>query len=118
MPLVDLPLVKKHLRVTWTDEDTEITLYRDAAEVTVSEYLDRCVLPEGDELPTEEDESYDPHTMNVTPPIVAAILLQTGEFYERRETPEKNEGEAMLSPVVRRLLAPYRVWRSNVESDD
>ncbi|HWJ89089.1 MAG TPA: head-tail connector protein [Pelagibacterium sp.] len=110
MALVDLALAKKHLRVDWDDENGEIAVYLAAAETTVIEYLDRAVLAEGESLPED-----DPHAMVITPPIAAAILLLTGELYERREPPESNAGEAMLSPVVRRLLAPYRVWRTMPE---
>lgn len=112
MALVDTALVKRHLRVTWDDEDTEIEAYRDAAEDVIVQYLDRAVVPEG-QTPTGDGVA-------VTPAIRAAILLQIGELYDRRETPENNAGEAMLSPVVRRLLAPYRVWRTYAEgaSDD
>lgn len=110
MTLVDPELAKKHLRVDWDDEDDEIAVYLAAAESTVVEYLDRVVTAEDASLPED-----DPHAMVITPPIAAAILLLTGELYERREPPEGNTGEAMLSPVVRRLLAPYRVWRPMLE---
>lgn len=105
MPLVELALAKKHLRVDWDDEDGEIAVYLAAAETSVVEYLDR-VVQAAEPLPAN-----DSHAIVITPPIAAAILLVTADLYERREPPEKNEGEAMLSPTVRRLLAPYRVWR-------
>lgn len=104
MALVDLDLVKKHLRVDWDDEDTEIAAYQAAAETIVTEYLDRVVLAAG---PVPED---DPTAMVITPPITAAILLVTNDLFDNR-TPGENDGAAMLSPTVRRLLAPYRVWR-------
>lgn len=104
MALVDTALVKRHLRVTWDDEDTEIEAYRDAAEDVIVQYLDRAVVPAGQ--PASDDAIVLPAAVR------AAILLQTAELYDRRETPESNAGEAMLSPVVRRLLAPYRVWRT------
>ncbi|OAM77702.1 head-tail connector protein [Devosia elaeis] len=104
MALVDLDLVKKHLRVDWDDEDVEIEAYLAAAETIITEYLDRAILPTG---PVPEDN---PTAMIVTPPITAAILLVTNDLFDNR-TPHESDGEAMLSPTVRRLLAPYRVWR-------
>lgn len=116
MTLVDIALVRKHLRVDWSDEDTEIEVYQAAAETIVTEYLDRKVLETEATIPGPEDEGYDATAMLVTPPIVAAILLVTNDLFDMRTTPEKNEGEAVLSPVVRRLLAPYRVWRQFEET--
>lgn len=105
MPLVDIALVKKHLRVDWDDEDVEIAAYHAAAETIVTEYLDRLVQAEGP-LPPDN-----PNAMIVTAPIVAAILLVTADLFDGRNS-EEGDGAAMLSPTVRRLLAPYRVWRT------
>ena len=105
MALVDTTLVKRHLRVTWDDEDTEIEVYRDAAEDVITQYLDRVVYETGGTSPGGD-------AIELPSGVRAAILLMCGEFYERREPPENNAGEAMLSPVIRRLLAPYRVWRT------
>lgn len=111
MPLVDLPLAKKHLRVDADDQDIEIAAYLAAAEVSVTEYLDRTVQAV-EPLPPD-----DPDAIVVEPPIVAAILLLTADLYAAREPPEGASGDAMLPPVVRRLLAPYRVWRRMAEGD-
>ncbi len=104
MALVDLDLVKRHLRVHHDDEDAEIGVYRDAAEIIAVEYLDREVVAAG-ETPSVEDG------IVVTPAITAAILLLVGDMYEVREPDQKQEG-AMLPRAVRALLAPYRVWRT------
>lgn len=110
MALVDTALVKRHLRVDWNDEDAEIEAYRDAAEDVIVQYLDRKVYPVG-------GPSLGGDAIELPPAVRAAILLQTAELFDRRETPEENDGDAMLSPVVRRLLAPYRVWRRCAEED-
>ncbi len=107
MALVDLDLVKRHLRIFHDDEDAEVGIYRDAAETIVVEYLDREVVAAG-ETPATEDG------IVVTPAIVAAILLLVGDMYEVREPDQKQEG-AMLPRAVRALLAPYRVWRTHDE---
>ena len=111
MALVDTALVKRHLRVDWDDEDTEIEAYRDAAEDVIDQYLDRVVYASGGPSPGGD-------AIALPPAVRAAILLQTAELFDRRETPESNDGAAMLSPVVRRLLAPYRVWRACAGEDD
>jgi hypothetical protein len=106
-----MTLIKRHLRVTWDDEDTEIEAYRDAAEDVIVQYLDRVVYETGGTSPGGD-------AIELPAAVRAAILLMCGELYDRRETPENNDGEAMLSPVVRRLLASYRVWRTWEEDDD
>jgi len=111
MALVDTALVKRHLNVTWSDQDAEIEAYRDAAEDVIVQYLDRVVYPVGGTSPGGD-------AIELPPAVRAAILLQAAELFDRRETPERNAGEAMLSPVVRRLLAPYRVWRTWEEDDE
>lgn len=105
MAIVDLETVKKHLRVFHSDEDAEIGLYRDAAESIIAEYLDREVVAAG-ETPTTTDG------IVVTPAIVSAILLLTGDLYEVREPDPKATGDAVLPRAVRMLLAPWRVWRT------
>lgn len=104
MALLDLDVVKGHLRLLHDDEDTMVAVYQAAAEGIVAEYIDRAIVA-GDTEPEGDD-------IAINGPITAAILLVTSDLFERREPPEKNEGEAMLSPVIRRLLAPYRVWRT------
>ncbi|NTA48151.1 phage gp6-like head-tail connector protein [Agrobacterium tumefaciens] len=105
MAIVDLETVKKHLRVFHEDEDTEIGLYRDAAESIVTQHLDREVVAAG-ETPTAADG------IAATPAIVSAILLVTGDLYEVREPDPNAAGDAVLPRAVRMLLAPWRVWRT------
>jgi hypothetical protein len=117
MTLVDLELARKQLRVFHNDEDAEIALYLAAAESIVAEYLDRSILAADATLPDPEDEGYDATTMLVTSPVVAATLLVMSDLYENRQTPEKDAGDAILPPTVRRLLAPWRVWRTFEEDE-
>lgn len=107
MPLVDLTTAKAHLRVYHTDDDDSIALYVAAAESIVTEYVDRAVFAVGETLPED-----DPHAMNVTPAITAAILLLVGGLYENREADPDATGNAVLPKAVRALLAPWRVWRT------
>lgn len=106
MPLLDLSLVKKHLRVDSNDEDILIAAYQAAAETSVSEYLDRVIYNDGD-----SPEPTDEYAMVIGPPITAAILLLIGDLYAVREPDPKLDGNAVFPRAVRALLAPYRVWR-------
>ena len=116
MALIDLPLVKRHLRVSFNDDDSEIALYLAAAESMVVETLDRAVLPTGTVLPGVDDEDYDETAMVVTPAISAAILLVTGHLYEHREAASDLKIEEL--PIsVRHLIAPWRVWRKFEEDE-
>jgi hypothetical protein len=116
MALIDLDILKRHLRVLHADEDAEIELYGAAAEAIVVEYLDRIVVAADATLPSEGDEGYDPTAIKVTPSIVAAILLVVGDLYEVREADQESkltvEKSAVLPRAVRALLAPWRVWRT------
>lgn len=114
MPLLDIELVKAHLRVDDDDSDTLIAAYQAAAETIVAEYLDRDVYASGDSpVPTDE------YAIEIEPPMVAAILLLIGDLYAARETDDTDAARkptlalnAVLPRVVRALLAPYRVWRT------
>ena len=115
MALLDLPLVKKHLRVSFDDDDTEIALYLAAAESMVVETLDRPVAASGTVLPIVGETGYDETAIVVNPAIQAAILLVTGDLYEHRESATDLKIEDL--PTVRRLIAPWRVWRKFEEDD-
>lgn len=108
MKLIELSLLKKHLRIFHDDEDDELDVYRSAAEAIVVEYIDREVVTTG------EPESTD--GIVVAPAIVAAILLVAADLYENREPDMKVNGDAILPRHVRSLLAPYRVWRTLEDS--
>src|SRR5690606_30226446 len=105
MALIDLTLLKKHLRVFHDDEDAELEMYQAAAETIVVEYVDREVVA-ADGTPTLPDG------IALTPPITAAILLVAADLYENREPDMNAPGNAVLPRHVRALLAPYRVWRT------
>lgn len=48
----------------------------------------------------------------VPAPLVAAILLRTGDLYNNREALIIDAGRAVMisNPTIDRLLSPYRVW--------
>ncbi|MFT4184262.1 MAG: head-tail connector protein [Rhizobium sp.] len=104
MSLLDIDLVKQHLRVDFDDDDTIIAAYQAAAETIVAEYIDRELVSSG-ETPATTDG------IAVTPAITVAILLLTAAMYENSEADEAAQRDAVLPQGVRTLLAPYRVWR-------
>lgn len=114
MPLLELSLVKSHLRVDDTDSDALIAVYQAAAENIIVEYLDRDVYAVGDSPGPTSD-----YSIALTPAITAAILLLIGDLYAQRETEDADASrkpslamDAVLPRPIRALLAPYRVWRS------
>lgn len=116
MPLLDIDLVKSHLRVDDTDSDTLIAAYQGAAEEAIEQYLDRDIYLAGTS-PTTVDG------IALNPAITAAILLLIGDMYADRETEDSDfqrraqPGQNSVFPrQVRALLAPYRVWRIVSES--
>lgn len=107
MPLLDIDLVKKHLRVDFDDTDTEIEAYQAAAESIITEYLDRAVYGASGSAPSGDDGT----AIEVNAAITAAVLLLVGDMYEHRESDTWEVEGATLPRTVRALLAPYRVWR-------
>ncbi len=104
MPLIDIALVKQHLRVDFNDDDTIIAAYQAAAETIVVEYLDREVVAVGATPGTSDG-------IAITPAITVAVLLLTAALYENGEADDAGQENAVLPSGVRALLAPYRVWR-------
>lgn len=109
MPLVEFDRVKDHLRLDALCDAFTVELYQMAAEAAVVAYLDRPVHPAGTTLPIVGAPGYNATAIVASPDIIAAVLLLLGSLYENREA---GGDSAMLPPVVRALLAPYRYWRA------
>lgn len=73
--MIDLLLVKAHLRIDGDEEDLLITGYVDAAVEHVQQHCDRRIVevPEG------------PEQMALTKDVEQAILLLVGHWYANRE---------------------------------
>lgn len=95
--IVDLDTVKKHLKLDPSDmdEDTLLTLYMQAAEQHIMNYID------GD-IPGSSDSPQEP----VPFPLKAAQLLIIGDMYENRQG--ASDVEIKPNPAVTNLLYPYR----------
>lgn len=90
--MIELSLVKMHLRVDHDDEDALIQGYLDAAIVHVEQHCDR-VLVETPLLPEE---------MGLTKDVQQAVLLLVGHWYANREGVASGLTEVPLA--VGRLL--------------
>ena len=90
--MIDLPLVKTHLRVDHDAEDALIQGYLDAALAHVEQHCDR-VLVDAPALPEE---------MGLTKDVQQAILLLVGHWYANREAVASGLTEVPLA--VGRLL--------------
>lgn len=114
MPLLDLDIVKRHLRVDSDDEDEIISAYQMAAESIIAQYLDRDIYAVGGSPGPTSD-----YSIELQPPMTAAILLYIGDLFSTRETEDSDFQRrpvagfpAVLPRQIRALLAPYRVWRT------
>ena len=74
--MIDLPLIKLHLRVDGDEEDNLIGSYLNAAVEYVQQHCDRRLVdvPEG------------PDQMALTDDVKQAILLLVGHWYATRES--------------------------------
>ena len=74
--MIDLPLIKLHLRVDGDEEDGLIGSYLNAAVEYVQQHCDRRLVdvPEG------------PEQMALTDDVKQAILLLVGHWYANRES--------------------------------
>lgn len=92
--LVTLATAKVHLRITTSDDDTDIQLKLDQAEAVILEYLDTSV-----------DAAWvSPAT--APGPVTAAILLWLGRLYEARG--DSDDIDAVTWAAIERLLVRSR----------
>jgi len=103
MSIVTLSQAKLHLRVDHSDEDTLIQLMIDAAEASVSNYLNRSLY--------ESDIGSDVDGLVADAAVKSAVLLQVGHLYVNREAVSQQPGNYMLElPLgLKWLIDPYRI---------
>lgn len=92
--MIDLQLVKTHLRADGNEEDSLITAYVDAAVEYVQQHCDRRIVesPEG------------PEQMALTKDVEQAILLLVGHWYANREAVAVGTIATEMPLAVERLL--------------
>jgi len=105
--LVSLARAKSHLRITGTDDDSDVELKLKAASRAVLRYIDS----DQDFLDTfgEPDEESDGVALGIPDDIQAATLLLLGDLYKEREGVNASQWEHGFLPVaVVSLLYSYR----------
>lgn len=99
--MIELGVVKQHLRVEGDHEDALVGVYLAAAVDAAERYIGRKLYV--DQVPEEEQG------LVITPSITAAILLITGHLYENREEVVTGTIATRLPMTSESLLWPYRL---------
>ena len=110
MPLLTLDQAREHLRAQASDDDADLALKINAAELLAQEYVCRQIFA----TQAEMDAAVLAGTAGSTPPMVcndlvrAAMLLTIGHLYANREEVVTGPAPTQLPMGSRILLAPYR----------
>ncbi len=101
--MIDLPIVKAHLRVDHDDEDALIEGYRDAALSAFETWTNRTLVDPETALP-------DPvgNALLMTKAIEQGALLLIGHWYSSRETVVIGTITAELPMATNALWMPHR----------
>ncbi|BDO09031.1 hypothetical protein KAM481_33070 [Aeromonas caviae] len=107
MPLLDVVLLKKQLRLDADDsaEDVLLGVYLGAAEQAAANYMGRQLYAAGETVPATD--SYGLTLDNQA--VVAAILMHAGQLYENRETIITGTIVSEVPMAYAHLLGPYRI---------
>ncbi len=76
--MIDLALLKLHLRVDGGEEDDLISGYLEAAKAHIEQHCDRRLV---------DGEPVDPAEMALTRDVEQALLLLVGHWYSTRRSP-------------------------------
>lgn len=109
--LVDLDVLKQHLRVLHSDQDLLIETYAAAAERRVSSYIDRPIYESAEDIPKIGAAGYDPYAISVVPEVVTSILLLVEMSWSGRDGEGMPSDHVGLPPPVAQMLSGLRVWR-------
>ena len=93
--MVDLTLVKLHLRVDGDEEDTLIGGYIEAAKAHIEQHCDRKIV---------DTVTVDPAEMELTKDVEQAMLLLVGHWYTNREAVVAGAAPSAVPLAVDRLL--------------
>lgn len=108
--LISLDQAREHLRAQGGDDDADLTLKINAAQLLAQEYLNRKLFATQAEL----DAALLAGTAGDMPPMVcndlvrAAMLFIIGHLYANREDVVTGTISTALDMGSRALLAPYR----------
>lgn len=101
--MIDLALVKSHLKVDGDEEDTLVQGYTDAAISSFELWTNRKLIAEGEQLP-------DPvgNALVITKAISQGALLLVGHWYANRETVAIGTIATELPMATNALWLPHR----------
>jgi len=101
--MIDLALVKSHLRVDGTDEDALIQSYTDAAFSAFETWTNRKLVAAADPLPDPVENS-----LHITKAIEQGALLLIGHWYANRESAAVGVSVAEMPMATKSLWMPHR----------
>lgn len=101
--MIDLAIVKAHLRVTHDAEDDLIRGYTEAALSTFELWTNRELIEEGGGLPDPVGKA-----LVITKPIRQGALLLIGHWYASRESVVIGTITTELPMATNALWAPHR----------
>ena len=107
MSIVDIDLVKGHLRLDSDADDGDLVqAYLDAAEEAAIEYLGRSVYATQPEVNNAAEAGED-RPMLANASFTAAVLYMVAAMYHKRE--DATNGANQFPQESRRLLDPFRI---------
>lgn len=101
--MIDLPIVKAHLRVDHDDEDALIQGYTDAALSAFETWTNRKLIDEGETLPDPAG-----NVLVISKSIRQGALLLIGTWYNSRESVVIGATAADLPMATNALWKPHR----------
>lgn len=110
--MLELDIVKQHLRMELDDSDEDLLLetYATAAQRYVENHTGRNLYATEGEIPkdSETGEPTDEHALVLDDDITAAMLLLIGHWYANRESVVIGTITAEVPMAVDALICPYR----------
>lgn len=112
--LVTTTQARAHLKLSSTDDETDLQLKIDAATQLVCEYIADRQPADDDWIDTIEAWNTGSPAVATPPVVVNAVLLQVAELYRFRgddaddQAPALQSDKGFLSPMVARMLSRYR----------
>lgn len=108
--IVDLPELKRHLRVDGDEEDSLITTYGSAASKRVQQWLGRPVYARSEDMPPIGEPGYDTYQMVADDAIRVAVLQYVDRMWNDRSGEGGASDDATPPRSIRELLSGHRVF--------
>ena len=113
--MLDLAIIKPHVRVEVedTDEDTLLETYATAAQRLVENRTGRTLYATEGEIPVDgvTGEPTDTSALVLDDDLTTGMLLLIGHWYENREAVVIGSTATELPMAVEALISPYRHYQ-------